>query len=230
MSHMLFGNDKRSSASGFIIFLVILFALAVTGLSLSLHAHEPLPTKKNPLIIDRTNKQVMIYAEFNAKHLHKPTTHFGVISKDGKFADKAILITYANHLVFHNALIEIGANPGDNLSKESNGERVEGDELIVTATWPGLNKELPLSDLISDAAGKGFRIKFGGNKAAAAKENTGCVTCLESCWVGITSNANYPSIGTMKRFVSPNSHFQGRADVLPDQERYPVILIYRLKK
>jgi hypothetical protein len=188
------------------------------------------PTRKNPLIIDEKNRSVSLYTEINPENLYKSNPHCGVVFKDGKLADKGILKAYAHHIDFYNALIQIGAKQGNNLSKDNTGEYVKGDELIVTATWQGLNKELSLNDIFFDSTGKGFKIRFGGNKIAAAEENTGCITCLESCWVGITSNAVYPNISSFKRMFSPNSHFRGNTDVLPHEDYSPVVLIYRLKK
>ncbi|MFN3740560.1 MAG: YdjY domain-containing protein [Thermodesulfovibrionales bacterium] len=191
-------------------------------------AANTLPTKDNPLIIDKRNRQVLIYTETNAMHLYQPTVHWGVVFKDGKFGDRAILKAYCNQLDFYDALIQIGAKPGNNLTKESVGQYVEGDELTVTAIIKGQDKELPLSEIFEDSSGKGFRIKFGGNRIASEKEKTGCITCLESCWISITSNALYPMTSPLQRFVSPNSYFKGNLKVLPSKEGYPVILIYKL--
>ena len=149
--------------------------------------------------------------------------------KDGKFGDKAILRAYAPHLAFHDALVEIGAKPGNNLTKDVLDVPVEGDRLQVSVTWPGLGKELKLADIFYDKTGKGFDIKFGGNQKASEENNTGCITCLESCWISITSNAVYPNISAAKRLLTPNSQFKGREDVLPGGNK-PVIVIYHLSK
>ncbi|MEW6003244.1 MAG: YdjY domain-containing protein, partial [Nitrospirota bacterium] len=134
---------------------------------------------------------------------------------------------YSNQLDFHDALLRIGAKPGNNLNKDTVGKYVEGDTLLVTATWPGLEKELSLNDIFVDEKGKKFNIKFGGNRKASEEKQTGCITCLESCWISISSNANYPQTGAIKRFINPNSRFKGRADVLPIDGK-PVILTYRV--
>lgn len=150
-----------------------------------------------------------------------------MVFKDGRFNDRAILRSYANPLDFYDALIKIGAKPGNNLNKDTIGQYVEGSTLEVKATWPGLGKELSLSEIFEDTSGKGFHIKFGGNRKASQEQNTGCITCLESCWISITSNAKYPQTGAIKRFINPNSRFRGNADILP-KDGQPVILIYRL--
>ncbi|MEW6571786.1 MAG: YdjY domain-containing protein [Nitrospirota bacterium] len=185
------------------------------------------PTKENPLIVDEKNKRVLIYTEVHEMNIHQYNVHWGVVFKDGKFQDRAILRAYANQLDFHDALIKIGAKPGNNLSKDTVGQYVQGDTLDVKATWPGLGKELSLNDIFVDEKGKPFTIKFGGNRKASEEQKTGCITCLESCWISISSNANYPQTDRLKRFLNPNSHFKGRADVLPGDGK-PVILIYRV--
>ena len=85
-----------------------------------------------------------------------------------------------------------------------------------------------MADILEDSSGKGFRIRFGGNRQRAAEEHTGCITCLESCPIGITSNAVYPAISSFKRMISPNSQFKGKVEKLPRQGG--LILIYSSEK
>jgi hypothetical protein len=183
------------------------------------------PTRDNPLVIDEKKKRVLIYTEVNEMNVHQYNVHWGVVFKDGRFQDRAILQAYANQLDFHDALVKIGARPGNNLNKETVGSFVEGDTLDVRATQPGLGKELSLNDIFFDEKGKPFQIKFGGNRKASEEQKTGCITCLESCWISISSNAQYPQTGAIKRFISPNSRFKGKAETLPSEGK-PVILIY----
>ena len=183
------------------------------------------PTRENPLLIDEKKKKVLIYSEVHEMNVHQPNVHWGVVFKDGKFQDRSILRAYANQLDFHDALIKIGAKPGNNLNKETVGKFVEGDILEVRATWPGLGKELSLNEIFVDEKGKPFLIKFGGNRKASEEQKTGCITCLESCWISISSNSSYPQTGAIKRFLNPNSRFKGNANVLPGDGK-PVILIY----
>jgi hypothetical protein len=188
---------------------------------------QAFPTKENPILIDEKGKRVLIYTEVHEMNVHQSNVHWGVVFKDGKFQDRAILRAFANQLDFHDALVKIGAKPGNNLNKETVGKYVEGDILDVKATWPGLGKELSLNDIFVDEKGKPFTIKFGGNRKASEEQKTGCITCLESCWISISSNANYPQTGSIKRFLNPNSRFKGNANVLPVDGK-PVILIYKV--
>jgi hypothetical protein len=206
--------------------VLVLIAVVVIQ-QLVFAADVQLPTKENPLVVDQEGKRVLIYTEVNEKNLHETNPHWGVVFKDGKLGDKAILKAYAPHLAFYDALVQIGAKPGNNLTEDMLGIPVAGDLLEVSATWPGLGKELTLKEVFYDETGKGFEIRFGGNRQASEAYGTGCMTCLESCWISIVSNARYPNISSAKRIVSPNSRFKGKAEILPGGDK-PVVLIYRL--
>lgn len=207
---------------------ILAFFLVINITVLKAHSIQ-LPTKENPLIIDEKNKQVMIYTEVNEMNVHQTNVHWGVVFIGGKFQDRAILRSYAHHLAFHDTLLKIGAKPGNNLNKNTIGQYVQGDSLEIKAIIPPSMNEYSLNEIFYDEVGKGFNIKFGGNRKASEENNTGCITCLESCWISISSNANYPQTGSIKRFINPNSRFKGKADVLPSDGK-PVILVYRLKK
>jgi hypothetical protein len=190
-----------------IVFLISIFLFLLSIQAALARDIDSLPTKQNPLVFDSKNRRILIYTEVNEKGNQKISTHFGVVFKDGKLAEKALLRAYVSPLEFYDALIMMGMKPGNNLTDNSKGKYVEGDPLDVTVTWPGLNKEISLKDLLFDSGGKGFDIKFGGNRAASVVEDSGCITCLESCWVGITSNSSYPVVSTLTRFFNPNSRF-----------------------
>ncbi len=202
--------------------------VALLILALTASAKEAaMPTRENPVIVDKQGNRLLIYTEVNEMNVHQANVHWGVVFKDGRFQDRAILRSWANHLAFHDALLALGAKPGNNLNKETIGKHVEGDLLDVTATWPGLGKEVGLNEIFSESGGKGFSIRFGGNRKASAEQNTGCITCLESCWIAVTSNSAYPQTGAIKRFINPNAKFQGKGSILP-KDGQPVILIYRI--
>lgn len=211
-------------------FLVLAMLLAAVFWFTSSNSNAlQMPTKENPLIIDEKNKQLLLYTEVNEMNVHQSNVHWGVVFKGGRFQDRAILRAYAPHLDFHDALIKIGAKPGNNLNKDTVGQHVQGDTLEIKAIIPPSSKEYSLNEIFHDEAAKGFHIKFGGNRKASEEQDTGCITCLESCWISITSNTNYPQTGAIKRFINPNSRFKGKADVLPPDGK-PVILIYKLKQ
>jgi hypothetical protein len=188
------------------------------------------PMRGTPLIADEKRGTVKMYTEVNLKNLTQTNPHWGIGCQTGKFAEKFILSSPAEPLDFHDALVSIGAKPGNNLALDSYGTFVEGDEIIVTALWTGLKKPVDIKDLFCDATGKGFNIRFGGNRPAAADKKTGCLTCLESCPIAITSNAVYPHISPATRSSTPNSRFRGNPEVLPTAAAFPVVVLYGLKK
>lgn len=189
---------------------------------------EGWPTRERPLMENHPNRTVMMYAELSLQHLTRTTAHWGVGYAGGTLADKFILVSPARPEEFHDALVRIGARPGNNLSMDSYGGFIAGDALAVSAVWPGLKGELSLKDIFHDEAGKGFSIRFGGNRQASVIQKTGCLTCLESCPVGITSNAAYPHIRGIQRSVMPNSRFRGRPETLPRKDAFPLVVNYSL--
>jgi hypothetical protein len=186
------------------------------------------PTKAKPLFVDTKNHVVKMYTEVSLRHLKETTPHWGIGCHTGKYADKFILISPAEPLDFHDALVRIGAKAGNNLAPDSYGKSVAGDHLNVTASWPGLKKPFDISDIFHDSTGKGYQIRFGGNRVTSEKMKTGCLTCLESCPISITSNAVYPHLRGIQQKLTPNSHFRWKPEALPDTEAFPVVVFYRI--
>ena len=93
-----------------------------------------LPSRAEPLRVDSINKRVLIYTEVNPKSLNQSNPHWGVVFQGGKLNDKAILQAFCTPQEFHDALLQIGARPGNNLTLRSSGEVIGGDELLVSVT------------------------------------------------------------------------------------------------
>ena len=145
------------------------------------------------LSVNKDKKEVQILAQVNGKYLTEPTRH-GIVFKDGTNGEKSVLRGLANQIDFYNALIEIGAQPGNNISLDDmkkSEKSVEGSKLNVTVTWDGLGKEIPFSDILKATENRPADIRFGGNLENATNLKTGCILCLDSCAVGITSNAAF---------------------------------------
>ena len=68
-----------------------------------------------PLAVNKDKKEVQVLAEVNGKYFTEPTRH-GVVAKTGSNGEKSVLRGLANEIDFYNALIEIGAKPGNNIS------------------------------------------------------------------------------------------------------------------
>lgn len=174
-----------------------------------------------PVIIDAEKKEVIIAAEVNGKYFNSPTRH-GVVFDMGSNGDKSVLRGLADEREFYQALIDIGAVPGNNLTMEDMklGKTVDGQKLDVFVTWDGLGKEIPFAEIIRSDEERPMDIRFGGNMENAKAKRTGCILCLDSCAVGITSDAAYETGAVEIKKIGR----YGREDVLPaDGTRVSVI-------
>ena len=177
-----------------------------------------------PVIIDADKKEVVVEAEVNGKYFNSPTRH-GVVFKGGSNGDKAVLRGLCDEREFYQALIDIGAEPGNNLTFEDMklGKTVEGQKLDVFVTWDGLGREIPFADIIKSADSRTMDLRFGGNFENAKAKRTGCILCLDSCAVGIVSDAAYETGAVEMKKVD---RF-GREDILP-ADGTKVSVIFRI--
>ncbi|WP_338818003.1 hypothetical protein MTCOM_18880 [Moorella thermoacetica] len=180
-------------------------------------------SRGNPLLVNKEQKTVTVYTEVNGKYFTTPTRH-GVVFKDGSNGDKAILKAWVSPQDFYKALADIGGVPGNNVTLETKNAVVEGSDLQMKVTWEGAGREYDFAQIVKDDAGRGFKPRFGGNEERAAAKKTGCIFCLDSCPVGITSNAAYPQ----GSFDSGKVKFFGNQELLPP-DGTPVAVIFSLK-
>lgn len=179
-------------------------------------------SEANPLVKNEEKKTLSVYATVNGKYLFEPTRH-GLNFREGKFGDQAIFVAYANPLDFHDALVELGAEPGDNLGKGSDETIIKGESVDITITWEGAGKEYTIDEVILDSEGKAIDQKFGGNFENAKGAFTGCLMCLDSCTVGITSNSSHE----LKSFDDKKVEFKGNSDILPE-DGTPVVVTFTI--
>lgn len=204
---------------------VVLIAAVAAGGFYGFNRYQKSQVKGFPMEISVEKKETVMPAEVNGKYFTEPTRH-GVVFAPGSNGEKSVLRGLSDEKEFHEALLKIGAKAGNNVTADDmkagadNGKRVEGDKLDVFVTWEGSKGEVPFHDIIKATEDRPMDIRFGGNLPAAKKANTGCVLCLDSCAVGITSNASYPTGTTQNKVVQ----FYGNKDVLPaDGTRVNVI-------
>jgi len=205
---------------GLISIIILITSLAV-GCSSSKNTEKTKTVEKSDklLVVDKDKKEIRMETEVNAKYFTESTRH-GVVFKDGSNGEKSALRGLVSQFDFHQALLDIGAKPGNNLKMEDmkKSVAVAGDKLNVFVTWEGLGSEIPFSDIIKSSDPKPMDVRFGGNLESAKTKNTGCVLCLDSCAVGITSNASYAT------GASNTVKFYGNEKVLPkDGTRVTVI-------
>ena len=160
------------------------------------------------ITINKAKKQVTVVAEVNGKYFTEGTKH-AVSYKDGGNGEKSLLRSQGSQLVFHQALIDLGFKPGDNVKLEDmdKGVKNTGDQLDVFVSWDG--KEVPFADVFEASEERPIDIRFAGNIEAAKEKNAGCLLCFDSCAVGITTNAAYET------GASNTIKFNGKSDVLP---------------
>lgn len=180
---------------------------ATTSPGSQLAAGEEATSDPN-VILNKGKKEVTVLAEVNSKYFTEKTRH-GVVFKEGSNGEKSVLRGLGSEKVFYDAMITVGFKAGDNLTIEDMklGKKVEGDPLDVFVSWDG--KEIPFADIIKASDERPIDIRFGGNIKNANDKNTGCILCLDSCAVGITSNAAYETGANEK------VDFFGKSDVLP---------------
>ena len=120
---------------------------------------------------------------------------------------------YATPKAFYEALKEAGGTPGENMTMDNKETtHVTGSKLDISVNWQGAAKAYSFDEVIVDRNGKKLDMRFGGNLTAAEEKKTGCLVCLDSCPVGIVSNATYTYGAVEKR---GEVKFKGNASVLP---------------
>ena len=165
------------------------------------------PTADNPMIVDEANKQIKVYAEVNDKFKNESTMH-AIVAKSGKNNEQSMFVSYSNQNDLYDALEKIGAKPGNNVTMDNMGkEAVKGDKIDISFKFQGSDNELGINDVI---------------KEPAKDMNTGCMTCLQSCPLGITSNASQLIGADEKDGVKYTL-----ADSVP-ADKTPVIITYKL--
>ena len=103
---------------------------------------------------------------------------------------------------------------------------VEGTPIDMKITWDGADKAYDVNEVNKDSNGKEITFKFGGNHDRSIEKHTGCLTCLDSCPVGIISNSAY-TYGAVES--TKEVEFTGNKDVLPEDGTY-VATVYSIAK
>ena len=183
------------------------------------------------LIVDKEKGEIIIPAEVNGKYLVSPTKHALSYYK-GSNGEKSIMRALVSEIDYYNALTELGAIPGNNITpadmkarNSSEGKSTEGSKLAAFITWKGSNGEIPLDDAVISTVANGearpIDLRFSGNLDFAQRAHPGCFICLDSCAAGISTNAAWPTGAMNNKEVS----FKGNAKVLPpDGTRVNVIV------
>lgn len=189
-----------------------------------------------PLRIDREKSEVRILCElqpdrFSGGWIKSTPGYHAVVWKRGGAASEALLASYADDASLYNALVGIGAVPGNNLTMAAWNERknprstapdmrVEGTPVEVLVLWEGLPSPIPLRELLLDSGGRGIDMRFGGNKALIPEWHSGCIACLYSCPGGKVSNHAY----TIRDYVKGATTFSVNWSRVPKGTRRAVVI------
>jgi hypothetical protein len=197
---------------------------------------------RHPMKVDKSTGEIRILAElqpkaFSGGWFKRTPGHHAVTWKGGKQGGHALLAAYVDDSSFYDAMVSIGAIPGNNLTRETWEERtnkadkaadkrVEGSPVEAFVWWPGLKTPLPLAALFNAPSGKGIDLRFGGHKSLIPVWRSGCIICLQSCPGGKISNHSY----TMRDYAEKRATFTINAKNLPKSPRKAVVIIRLLKK
>ena len=138
-----------------------------------------------PIKVDKEAGTITVLTKINGKYFDEATRHNSV-EQSGTNGAKSIFTAFAKPEEFYNALIEIGAKPGNNMNpNNATTTHVEGTPIKAEITWNGAKKKYDINEVVKDSNGKQIDFRFGGNLERAIDKNTGCLSCLDSCPVGI---------------------------------------------
>ena len=202
--------------------IVMVFAMTACGNS------APEPTEEgqegDPLAIVNVedNGDVTFHCTVNGDFLTdneagNTTTRHLVVADDGFNKGKALLSAYAPAVDIYEAMMKAGFTPEENNEEEftlEKGEKMaEGQKINVTLTWAGQEEPVEVADVLvlGDGSEPKLDFHFHGNHANFQKNYSGCVCCLDSCYVGITSNGAYGFLDVENN----NPSILGNAKVLP---------------
>ncbi|MGH8606700.1 MAG: YdjY domain-containing protein [Gammaproteobacteria bacterium] len=177
---------------------------------------------REALMIDSLAGEVRVPATFHPKNFSGmlwglvrvvPEYHF-LVWDDGRASHEALFVTSVSDSRVVAALEKIGAQPGNNLTRETWDKRhdanhpapqarISGTRVAISILSEGAAKEIRLSDLLDDSGSKGFDFRFGGNLEHQHHWHSGCVVCLYSCPGSKVGNAAY----TVRDYVTKQTRF-----------------------
>jgi hypothetical protein len=190
-----------------------------------------------PMIVDRKAREIRLLATlqpkaFGSGWFKQLPGHHAVTWKGGRKSHEALLSTFASDTEVYDALISLGAKPGNNLTQEVWDERknpeskaperrVEGDSVVSLVWWQGLKDPLPLSALLHNPSGKPVDLRFGGHKSLIPIWKSGCIICMQSCPGAKISNHTC----TIRDYVEGKATFTVNEAVVPKGERKAVVIL-----
>ncbi len=171
---------------------------------------------KLELIVDAPKRSIDIGAVFHPRHFNQGGglhNHHFITWEGGKAAPQALITTFAPDSTIHDALVSVGALPGNNLLADAwtqrlnaksvePDKRAEGDVLHITILYGG--EEFPVEKILKDLSGAEYDFRFAGNRNFIPIWKSGCVACLQSCPGSKIANRTY----TMRDLARKKANFR----------------------
>ena len=180
------------------VFLALLLTLGITGCGAqkdtgsdsaeetTKEAQGETQEGTDALTVDEASKTITVQA--TATGNTESSIHL-LVNESGSNAKSAFFTTEASTMDFYDALVELGGIPGNNIPVDAESGTILGSGLDVSITVDGT--EYDTYDLITASEEREMDMRFGGNVALNQEYATGCLLCMESCSVGIASDAAY---------------------------------------
>jgi hypothetical protein len=159
--------------------------------------------ERDPLVVNKKYNRVDLAAVYHPSHFNAGRgqhNHSFITWKGGLAAPNALFTTFAPDSEIYDALVSIGAAPGDNLtyypwseisdpSISGPDQKAKGPPVIIEVLYNGA--AYPESAFVHDENNRPIEFRFSGNRKFIPLMRTGCVVCLESCPGGKIGNATY---------------------------------------
>jgi hypothetical protein len=158
---------------------------------------------KNGYSINKTNKYVDIIAIFHPSQFNKGTglkEHHFIVWESGNAVKNALFTTFVSDSVLHQALVEVGGKPGNNLTQEvwtkrkskkskEPDKRAKGSKIDLEIIYG--NQKFTPDKVLTEMNKNHYDFHFAGNLALIPHWRSGCVVCLQSCPGGKIGNSTY---------------------------------------
>ena len=221
-----------------------LIVVCLLGGSVSLARARQPATAETPLVIAPESQQVTIYGVIYPDRFNRAEgdeAHYHVLTWQGGHSKNALIETPVDDLAFHDALVKIGAQPGNTLSMQAWTQRTDpdspaprqkasGSRLAVFLSWPGQPERLPVHRILrpSPASPQLPVWTFEGNRdrwfnRVPFAPRPGCLVCLYSCPSGKLSNGEL----SIADYMAQPGRFRADTENLPP-DNTPVRVIFEL--
>lgn len=137
--------------------------------------------------IDEASKTILIPAVATGYNAESSIHYLAFVN--GSNAEKAYFTTQVTTLEVYDALVALGAVPGNNIALDDADGTVMGTPIDITIQTDG--QEYGVYDLVEASEVRDAAPRFGGNIELNTEFATGCIFCTESCSLGIISDSAY---------------------------------------